>query len=181
MKTEFSVVYLNDVPVTLTGDQARPRLSRVVRDGGGQPDDVEVRWLTKASDPTGPLLHPEAVIDRTANPTQPIYLWSVARRALHDAETAATPGTRQQEATTSQPDPAIEQLGLVPPALQTPDPIADDPITVRLFRGERAAEAQALAEAEAEQRQEEQREGEGIQQDEQEALDEAEQDGDMYG
>lgn len=193
MKNEFSPVYLDDVPITLMGNEARPRLSRIVQAGGKRPDDVVVRWLMSSSDPTGRVLDPQEIIDRTVEPTQAIYLWSVSRpgRDPTAGSTAAEGVAPGVAPTAEQADRVIASPGMTPrpvradprfypepPLRQTQamDPIAEASVRVRLFRGARGAEEQALAEAEAQERQEEQREGEGIDQDEQEALDEADED-----
>jgi len=168
MTNEFAPVYLNDVPVTLMGDEARPPLSRIVQASGQRPEDVQVRWLKSASDPTGPLVQPDDIVDRTAEPTKPIYLWSTPAPA-RSTKTAARAGDR-----------IIAQLGrppIVADPLQAPEMPDEPEVRPILFRGAKRAEAAAAAEAEAEQRQEDQREAQDILQDEQEDLDHEYEDG----
>jgi hypothetical protein len=206
MKSGLSTVYLDDFPVTLMGDEARPPLSRIVLAGGKRPDRVEVRWLKSPFDPNGQAVGAEEIIDRTVEPTKPIYLRSVARPAakpttstLAVAPLPALTDALIPEPANAQPplpnaDPVIAQLGAEarpgrtdprmlaqPTAVHPASPpasgaIFSESVPPTLSRSAKRAEEQATAEAEAEQRQEEQREEEGILQDEQEALDEADED-----
>lgn len=122
MTERLSRVYLDNYPVTLMGDEAAPPLSRIVRAGGKRPDYVDVLLLASPSDMEGRPLAPEEVIDRSAEPTRPIYL----RTIPHDVKPiyTARPGPdlpRLQERKSVAPasakpdrDPVIEQLGARP-------------------------------------------------------------------
>lgn len=79
MKEQLSKVYFDDKPVVLMGDESRPRLSRIVRAGGKRPDHVDVLVLNSPADMIGQRVAPNEIIDRTAEPTKPIYLRSVPR------------------------------------------------------------------------------------------------------
>ena len=182
MKSKLSRVYLDDLPVRLMGDEARPHLSRIVRAGGKAPDQFDVRWLTSPSDPKGLALDPEEILDRTLEPTKPIYLRTVPRASDPGATGTGPPSARKP------PRPAeartvIDQLGADPDPLPSPVPgiLPDaldlsEPVRPRLYRGYKEDSGKALAEAEAEERQEEQRNAEDLEQDEMEALDEAARD-----
>lgn len=79
MKEQLSKVYFDDKPVVLMGDESRPRLSRIVRAGGKRPDHVDVLVLNSPADMIGQRVAPNEIIDRTAEPTKPIYLRSVPK------------------------------------------------------------------------------------------------------
>lgn len=181
MKDEFSPIYFDGQPIKLLGDEARPPLSRIVRAGGHVPGRVDVQVLSSPKDLSGHLLPPGEVIDRTVEPSKPIYLRSVPRA---EAPAKATP----------KGDPVINQLGTAPRyltevkatepagagvAARVGPPIADaegmavaDAETMAVAD----AEAMAVAEAAAEQRQEEDREQEGQAQDDAEDEDDARED-----
>ncbi len=182
MKNEFSPVYLDDAPVTLMGDEARPPLSRIVRAGGKRPSRVDIVVLASRSDKLGHALDPEEIIDRTAEPTKPIYLRSAPKPGLpppstaNDSEVVAEwsfiPGagltlSRSVGTPTMKPnaDRVIAQLGA--------DPLVPE-VTPKVLRETRRAEAQATAEAGAEERQEEDREQADNLQDEKEEREESE-------
>jgi hypothetical protein len=82
MKTPtLATVYLDNEPVTLMGDP-RPPVSKIVVAGGLRPEAVHVLRGRSAHDAHG---HPVAlgeIIDRTKEPTTPIYLRCVAKRAV---------------------------------------------------------------------------------------------------
>ena len=181
MTPEYARIFVNDVPVNLLGDEARPRLSRVLQASGLKPAEVEVHRLRSSSDPTGPLVAADEILDRLSDPTTPIYLWSTAKAPADRAALVA------------QGDRIVAQLGRQPRGAPTTEPVpganpappsaedlelldGDLPVKPILFRGEKRAQQQAAAEAEAEQRQEDQRELEGIEQDEAEAMDDARDD-----
>jgi hypothetical protein len=160
MKDEFSPIYFDGQPIKLLGDEARPPLSRIVRAGGQVPGRVDVQVLASLKDVSGHVLPPGEVIDRTVQPSKPIYLRSVPR-ATPEAE-AAPKG-----------DAVINQLGTAPRYLTKAKPVepagTDAP----------AAEAEAflaVAEAAAEERQEETREQEGQAQEDDEEEDDARED-----
>src|SRR5688572_20174355 len=78
-KENLSRVYLDDYPITLMGDEATPPLSRIIRAGGKKPALVDVVYLTSPADRKGRPVDPETIIDRTAEPTRPIYLRTVPK------------------------------------------------------------------------------------------------------
>ena len=79
MKDALSRIYFDDLPVKLLGDEPRPPLDRIVRAGGKLPGRVDVVVLASPKDETGHVLAPGEIIDRTVEPTKPIYLRSVPK------------------------------------------------------------------------------------------------------
>lgn len=76
MKTPaLATIYLDNQPVGLMGDPL-PRVSKVVAAGGKRPESVQVLRALSATDLRGKPVRLEDVIDRTADPTRPIYLTS---------------------------------------------------------------------------------------------------------
>jgi hypothetical protein len=203
-KENLSRVYLDDYPITLMGDEAAPPLSRIIRAGGKKPDRVDVVYLTSPADRKGLPVDPETIIDRTAEPTRPIYLRTLpkAKQVL----TADRPDPRSIPDLPSAPtsrdpmpnlDPVISQLGgarVADPAdlfheeavFRSPTQVAEaDAATIASLRAATVARAarlanakaaQATAEGEAEQRQEDERNQEDALQDEEEALQDADED-----
>lgn len=173
MKDEFSPIYFDGQPIKLLGDEARPPLSRIVRAGGHMPGRVDVQVLSSPKDLSGHLLPPGEVIDRTVEPSKPIYLRSVPRA---EAPAKATP----------KGDPVINQLGTEPRYLtevKATEPAGagvaarvGPPIADAEAMAVADAEATAVAEAAAEERQEEDREQEGQAQDDAEDEDDARED-----
>jgi hypothetical protein len=192
-KPRLSRVYLDDVPITLMGDEATPELSRIIRAGGKRPDRVDVVYLTSPADRKGRLVHSDEVIDRAAEPTRPIYLRTVPRegkpiRTVTDDD--PWPPDPPSELTSRDPmpnlDPVIAQLGQEPrqphvegvfrsPSQHSP---ATKPASVvpKVLRRRKRAATLADAEAEAEQRREDERNQEDALQDEEEAEREAGED-----
>ncbi|MEK6976237.1 MAG: hypothetical protein AABY18_07835 [Candidatus Thermoplasmatota archaeon] len=157
MKDELSRIYFDDLPVRLLGDEARPPLSRIVRAGGKVPGRVDVLVLASPQDLLGHPLAAEEIIDRTVEPTKPIYLRSVPKANASSPPPATLPSP------ISNVDPVIAQLG-VEPRYRTPVAPSQMGTTTTADADDKAL---ALAEAEAEQRQEEDREQDGSQQDDQ--------------
>lgn len=186
MKDELSPVYLDGNAVDLLGDEARPRLSRIVQSVGKRPDRFDVRWLASPFDAKGLTLGRDEVIDRTLEPTKAIYL----RSEPHLAKLAGTdPGNAsthvEPDKAPKAPDAVIAQLGGARDrtAPESDTRLSDDaadlpsvPVKPILFRDAKREAMQEAAEAEAEQRQEGQRNEEGIVQDEGEAFAESEED-----
>lgn len=76
MKTPaLATVYLDNANVGLMGDP-RPTVSKIVAAGGKEPGKVQVVRAQSSSDQKGKPLGLADIIDRTADPTQPIYLRS---------------------------------------------------------------------------------------------------------
>jgi hypothetical protein len=76
MKTPaLATVYLDNERVGLMGDPM-PRVSKVVAALGKRPDSVHVLRVQSPHDLKGQPVGLEDVIDRTAEPTRPIYLTS---------------------------------------------------------------------------------------------------------
>lgn len=207
MKERLSRVFLDGYPITLMGDEAVPPLSRIVRAGGKHPDRVDVLYLTSPSDLQGRAVAPDELIDRTVEPTRPIYLRTAPRdvRPIHTVHpepdvlpASSDPLFLKPKGLMSNVDPVIAQLGRDPPPPAVP---ARPPHEEGVFRSpsstgaaavneastgspERAGpsatgmESLADAEAAAEQRQEDERNQEDALQDEQEELSDAEDDAD---
>lgn len=117
-KERLSKVYLDDYPVTLMGDEAQPPLERIVRAGGKDPDRVDVVYLTSPADRRGRAVDPAEIVDRTAEPTRPIYLRSVPkpegkpiRTARSDLEADALNAGFGPMGGAPGADPVISQLG----------------------------------------------------------------------
>ncbi|MEA3167046.1 MAG: hypothetical protein QOJ26_1930 [Thermoplasmata archaeon] len=197
MKDKLSRVYLDDYPITLMGDESTPPLSRIVRAGGKHPDRVDILLLNSPSAIDGPRIGPEEIIDRTAEPTRPIYLRSVPKDggkpiatvfpgpdepAERKRPTPHTPGPNA--------DPVITQLGsepVVPQILREHEPgvfhspSQDPPVPGAKASPHAVVQAKniedlAIAEDAAEQRQEDERNQEDTLQDDEEALAEADED-----
>src|SRR5687767_13362791 len=76
MKTPaLATVYLDNERIGLMGDPT-PRVSKIVAAGGKRPDSVQVLRGQSATDQRGKPISLDDVIDRTAEPTRPIYLTS---------------------------------------------------------------------------------------------------------
>ncbi|MFA5944164.1 MAG: hypothetical protein WC876_06835 [Candidatus Thermoplasmatota archaeon] len=203
MKEALSRVFLDDYPITLMGDEAVPPLSRIVRAGGKHPDRVDVVYLTSPSDLTGHPVGPDELIDRTAEPTRPIYLRTHPRTLRPISTVHPEPSARGLRSDPVSPsiagnpmpnvDPVIAQLGQAPKGTRPPheegvfrSPMSSMPAkapaaldtndAAAIARRSPGIEALADAEADAEQRQEDERNQEDALQDEQEALAEADED-----
>ena len=116
MKDALSRIYFDDLPVKLLGDESRPPLDRIVRAGGKIPGQVDVLVLTSPQDQKGHVLAPGEIIDRTVEPTKPIYLRSV-------------PKPMQGPAPMANRDAVISQLGRDPAERQAV--MQDDPEDVK--------------------------------------------------
>jgi hypothetical protein len=66
-------VYLDDEPVSLLGDP-RPQVSKVLAASGREAGQVRVRRLEDEQDHDGIAVALDAFLDRTTEPTKPIYL-----------------------------------------------------------------------------------------------------------
>lgn len=76
----LATVYLDKEPVGLMGDPM-PLVSKIVVAGGKRPDAVQVLRGRFADDERGRPLRLDETIDRTAEPTVPIYLVCVPKRS----------------------------------------------------------------------------------------------------
>ena len=172
------MVYLDDYPVTLMGDESAPPLSRIVRAGGKRPDYVDVELLASPSDKKGRIVELDEIIDRAAEPTRPIYL----RTIPHDVKPiyTADPGhalSRPDVRAAIAPDPAMPNVDPVIAQLGAKAPRDRDPHRpAKKSDQAEKADKLATAEAEAEQRQEDDRNHEDTLQDEAEAVQEADED-----
>lgn len=201
MKERLSRVFLDGYPITLMGDEAVPPLSRIVRAGGKHPDRVDVLYLTSPSDLKGRPVGPDELIDRTIEPTRPIYLRTATRdvRPIYTAHPEPAEVWSRSDSPSSTPkgpmpniDPVIAQLGQAPKearppheeaVFRAPSSAASTDLQAGGPTGKGASraigfEALADAEAEAEQRQEDERNQEDALQDEQEEQADADDDAD---
>jgi hypothetical protein len=80
-------VYLDNQPVSLMGDP-RPRVAKVVAASGRPAGSYDVVLLEDEADRSGVLVGLEDVLDRTQEPTRPIYLTCVERDADLDLDVA---------------------------------------------------------------------------------------------
>jgi len=96
----LATVYLDNEPVGLMGDP-RPLVSKIVVAGGKRPEAVQVLRTRSPDDAGGRPLALDETIDRTAEPTIPIYLVCVARR--------------RGDLATNLPYPTREAIAPVPP------------------------------------------------------------------
>lgn len=87
----LAVVYLNNKAVGLMGDP-QPIVSKIVAAGGTNPDTVQVLRAASATDMKGTPVSLDAVIDRTAQPTIPIYLTSKPKAAPAQVPSGEAPG-----------------------------------------------------------------------------------------
>lgn len=69
----LSSVYLGRERVTLLGDP-RPAVSKILAASGTDPEGLQVRRVQAPEDEEGQVLPLDKVIDRTAQPTVPVYL-----------------------------------------------------------------------------------------------------------
>lgn len=175
MKHRLSRVFLDGRPVALRADDIAPTLARIVSVGGKQPETVEVHYLLSPRDRRGHVIGTTEILDRAAEPTRPIYLLSIPKGG-------ANPTVKTRQAVLSG-DPVISQLGKEPRehepgVFRSPSqglPFASPSGTSSAARN---AAALAAAEAEAQERQEADRNHDDSLMEEQEARDEAYQDGD---
>ncbi|HUR62226.1 MAG TPA: hypothetical protein VM286_07690 [Candidatus Thermoplasmatota archaeon] len=89
-------IYLDNQPVSLLGDP-RPQVAKVVAAMGKHPERFDVRRLDSPAG-SGLLVDLEDILDRTAEPTKPIYLTTIEKETgLEDpgegAAEVAGPGT----------------------------------------------------------------------------------------
>ncbi|HUR24442.1 MAG TPA: hypothetical protein VM327_00315 [Candidatus Thermoplasmatota archaeon] len=70
-------VYLDDQPITL--QDAQPKVSAILS-AGGKPETTDVKWLQQPNT-QGKALRSEEVLDRTTDPSKPIYLTSTSKAA----------------------------------------------------------------------------------------------------
>lgn len=71
---KLAKVYLDNEPVELV--DPKPKVTAILL-ASDKPKDTSIQWLRSRSDPKGKTLLPEEVVDRTTEPTTPIYLTSV--------------------------------------------------------------------------------------------------------
>lgn len=106
-------IYLDNKPIVLK--DPKPLVSAVLS-AGGQEGVTQVRWLQAQSSPQGTLLRADHALDRTSEPTKPIYLTSLKGPAGGSLT------------------PPWERAPLGPAAGK---PIVDEEIKVRPFAGKR--------------------------------------------
>ena len=74
--TNLAPVYLDNKPITLK--DARPKVSAILS-ASGKPETTDVKWLQFQPNSQGKALRGEEVLDRTTDPTKPIYLTSTPK------------------------------------------------------------------------------------------------------
>ena len=108
----LATVYLDNEAIGLMGDPT-PRVSKIVAAGGKRPDSVQVLRALSPTDQRGKPVQLDDVIDRTAEPTRPIYLTS--------KPLGAVPGTRSHA-----PLPSASASRHAAPAVAIESPVTDD-------------------------------------------------------
>lgn len=99
MKTQaLATIYLDNVPIGLMGDP-KPPISKIVAAGGKRPENLQVLRALGPTDLRGKPVKLEDIIDRTAEPTTPIYLTSKPTPPARDS------GERPLEAARRTPPP----------------------------------------------------------------------------
>lgn len=73
MNDNLAPVFLDNKPVSLK--DPRPKLSAILS-ASGRPETTDVKWLQFQPNTPGKSLRSEEVLDRTTDPTKPIYLTS---------------------------------------------------------------------------------------------------------
>lgn len=116
-------IYLDNKAIALK--DPKPMVSAVLA-ASGREGVTQVRWLQAQSSTQGTLLRPDHTLDRTSEPTKPIYLTSVSTMAVK----APTP---------TAPTPPWQGKGVAAPAVLAPEtfPLIDEEIHVRPFAGNR--------------------------------------------
>lgn len=90
-------VFLDNKPISL--EDPKPKVSAILS-ASGQPETTDVKWLQFQPNTQGKALRGEEVLDRTADPSKPIYLTSTPKGgAQGDAEVGGESG---RTATTDQ-------------------------------------------------------------------------------
>lgn len=102
-------VFLDNKPIDL--QDPKPKLSAIIT-ASGKSNVTNVKWLQFQPASQGKPLRPEEVLDRTSNPTMPIYLTSGAR-----TQPAGAPGAPAKAPAT----PARAGSEDVAPAEDMPD------------------------------------------------------------
>ena len=87
----LATIYLDNEAVGLMGDPM-PRVSKIVAAGGKRPDSVQVLRGQSATDARSKPVQLDDVIDRTAEPTRPIYLTSRPKVPPHKPTGTARAG-----------------------------------------------------------------------------------------
>lgn len=73
MNDNLAPVYLDNKPVSLK--DPKPKVSAILS-ASGRPEATDVKWLQFQPNTPGKTLRGEEVLDRTTDPTKPIYLTS---------------------------------------------------------------------------------------------------------
>ena len=83
-------VYLDNKPISLK--DPKPKVSAILS-ASGKPETTDVKWLQFQPNTQGKPLRNEEVLDRTTDPSKPIYLTSTAK-----GQAAANPAWKGKEA-----------------------------------------------------------------------------------
>lgn len=110
-------VYLDNQPVRLMGDPS-PQVAKVIAAMGKHPERFDVRRLDSPLDAPGNVVDLEDILDRTAEPTKPIYLTTVEKASglegttYESAETPSdAPGVSGQGNAAGSPQSAYSRTG----------------------------------------------------------------------
>jgi len=87
---KIAKVYLDNQPISLL--DPRPMVSSILF-SCGKPESSTVQLLESRTDVKGKALRPEEVVDRTADPTKPIYLTSSAATKFGRVQDVALPAS----------------------------------------------------------------------------------------
>jgi hypothetical protein len=73
---KLAPVFLDNKPITL--NDPKPKVSAILS-ASGKPETTDVKWLQFQPNSQGKALRGEEVLDRTTDPSKPIYLTSTAK------------------------------------------------------------------------------------------------------
>ncbi|MEA3136083.1 MAG: hypothetical protein QOC71_364 [Thermoplasmata archaeon] len=122
----LATVYLDNERVGLMGDPM-PRVSKIVAASGKRPEGVQVLRALSASDLRGKPVRLEDTIDRTAEPTKPIYLTCAPVPRASALAFAAAPPMGTPPRTVHEPDDQDEPKVPAPEQRRTPPPFEPEP------------------------------------------------------
>ncbi len=116
----LATVYLDNEPVGLMGDP-KPQVAKIVVAAGRRPEMVQVLRARSANDKGGQPLGLEEIIDRTMEPTVPVYLTCVPKLQPPPIVTNLPPA--KEEAPSARPGQGL-RVPADAPEPRLPSPIA---------------------------------------------------------